>query len=181
MLVNLWGGGLGAGCRVGRVLGEGSCHSAEATGKRHDCTVHESSPKWPHRTVQCVWRPEKQKDITQIHNTPSSNVDQLQSTYHSTIKNLIQSFGTSFFFFFFVYIKSTFIVEAAKTMSAPKWFIWLSNQFSLLRKVHRASNVEICDLNNCIYTCDKKPILDFELRVIINQQNREHSARQNQC
>lgn len=45
------------------------------------------------------------------------------------------------------------------------------------RKVHRASNVAIGDLNNCVYTCDKKPTLDFELRVIINQQNGEHNAR----
>lgn len=55
--VYLWEEEQAAGCKVGQVLGEGSCHNAEAAGKPRHCTAHESSPIWPRRTVLCAWRP----------------------------------------------------------------------------------------------------------------------------
>lgn len=60
-LAHLSEGGLGVGCRVGQVLGGGSCHNAAAAGKHHGCTVHESSLIWPHHTVLCVKRPKEQR------------------------------------------------------------------------------------------------------------------------
>lgn len=109
--VYLWGGGQGAGCRVGQVLGEGSCHSAEAAGKHRGCTVHESSPIWRHHTVLCVWRPEEQRtentlerkytrtENTQTHDRvlmcTKARVLRAFTTYHLTIKKDIQ--GSDYF------------------------------------------------------------------------------------
>lgn len=61
MLAYLWGEGWGAGYRAGRGLGEGSCHSAEAAGRPHGCTVPGSNLIWRHHTAPCVWRPERKQ------------------------------------------------------------------------------------------------------------------------
>lgn len=61
MLAYLWGAELGAGCRAGRELGEGSCHSAEAAGRPPGCTVPGSNPIWRRHTAPCVWKPERKQ------------------------------------------------------------------------------------------------------------------------